>query len=83
MPKRVLKGVVVSDKGDKTIVVNVERRIMHPLYKKFITRSKRYAAHDAENRFKTGDRVSIQECAPISKSKRFAVVYDDASAQAK
>ena len=83
MPKRVLKGVVVSDKGDKTIVVNVERRIMHPLYKKFITRSKRYAAHDAENRFKTGDRVSIQECAPISKSKRFAVVYDDTSAQAK
>lgn len=83
MPKRVLKGVVVSDKGDKTIVVNVERRIMHPLYKKFITRSKRYAAHDAENRFKTGDRVSIQECAPISKSKRFAVVYNDASAQAK
>ena len=83
MPKRVLKGVVVSDKGDKTIVVNVERRIMHPLYKKFITRSKRYAAHDAENRFKSGDRVSIQECAPISKSKRFAVVYDDASAQAK
>jgi len=83
MPKRVLKGVVVSDKGDKTIVVNVERRIMHPLYKKFITRSKRYAAHDAENRFKTGDRVSIQECAPISKSKRFAVVYDDASVQAK
>jgi small subunit ribosomal protein S17 len=56
---------------------------MHPLYKKFITRSKRYAAHDAENRFKTGDRVSIQECSPISKSKRFAVVYDDASAQAK
>jgi len=83
MPKRVLKGVVVSDKGDKTIVVNVERRIMHPLYKKFITRSKRYAAHDAENRFKTGDRVSIQECSPISKSKRFAGVYDDASAQAK
>jgi small subunit ribosomal protein S17 len=83
MPKRVLKGVVVSDKGDKTIVVNVERRIMHPLYKKFITRSKRYAAHDAENRFKTGDRVSIQECSPISKSKRFAVVYDDATAQAK
>ena len=83
MPKRVLKGVVVSDKSDKTIIVNVERRIMHPLYKKFITRSKRYAAHDAENRFKTGDRVSIQECAPISKSKRYAVIYDDASAQAE
>ncbi|MGB0181945.1 MAG: 30S ribosomal protein S17 [Candidatus Puniceispirillales bacterium] len=83
MPKRVLKGVVVSDKSDKTIIVNVERRIMHPLYKKFITRSKRYAAHDAENRFKTGDRVSIQECAPISKSKRYAVIYDEASAQAE
>ncbi|MGB1919074.1 MAG: 30S ribosomal protein S17 [Candidatus Puniceispirillales bacterium] len=83
MPKRVLKGVVVSDKSDKTIIVNVERRIMHPLYKKFITRSKRYAAHDAENRFKTGDRVSIQECAPISKSKRYAVLYDEASAQAE
>ena len=83
MPKRVLKGVVVSDKSDKTIIVNVERRIMHPLYKKFITRSKRYAAHDAENRFKTGDRVSIQECAPISKSKRYAVIYDEASAKAE
>jgi len=83
MPKRILKGVVVSDKSDKTIIVNVERRIMHPLYKKFITRSKRYAAHDAENRFKTGDRVSIQECAPISKSKRYSVIYDDAAAHAK
>lgn len=83
MPKRVLKGVVVSDKSDKTIIVNVERRIMHPLYKKFITRSKRYAAHDVENRFKTGDRVSIQECAPISKSKRYAVIYEDNAVQAK
>ena len=80
MPKRILKGVVVSDKGDKTIIVNVERRIIHPLYKKFISKTKRYAAHDAENRFKTGDRVSIQECPPISKSKKYAVIYDEAAA---
>ena len=79
MPKRILQGVVVSDKGDKTIIVNVERRIMHPLYKKFISRTKRYAAHDAENRFKIGDRVRIEECPPISKSKKYAVIYDAAA----
>ena len=82
MPRRVLQGTVVSDKGDKTVVVNVQRRVMHPLYKKFITRSKRFSAHDPENRFKQGDMVSIIECAPISKNKRFAVVYDDAAAGA-
>ncbi|MDF1794798.1 MAG: 30S ribosomal protein S17 [Thalassobaculaceae bacterium] len=82
MPRRVLKGTVVSDKGDKTVVVNVQRRVMHPLYKKFITRSKRFSAHDPENRCKQGDMVSIIECAPISKNKRFAVVYDDAAAGA-
>ncbi|MGU9961602.1 MAG: 30S ribosomal protein S17 [Candidatus Puniceispirillales bacterium WSBS_2018_MAG_OTU23] len=79
MPKRILQGVVVSDKGDKTIVVKVERRIMHPLYKKFISKSKKFSAHDAENRFKIGDRVRIEECPPISKSKSFAAIYDDAS----
>jgi small subunit ribosomal protein S17 len=79
MPRRVLQGTVVSDKGDKTVVVNVQRRVMHPLYKKFITRSKRFSAHDPENRFKQGDSVRIIECAPISKNKRFAVVYDDAA----
>lgn len=79
MPRRVLQGTVVSDKGDKTVVVNVQRRVMHPLYKKFITRSKRFSAHDPENRFKQGDLVRIIECAPISKNKRFAVVYDDAA----
>jgi small subunit ribosomal protein S17 len=79
MPRRVLQGTVVSDKGDKTVVVNVQRRVMHPLYKKFITRSKRFSAHDPENRFKQGDMVRIIECAPVSKSKRFAVVYDDAA----
>ena len=79
MPKRILQGVVVSDKGDKTVVVKVERRLMHPLYKKFISKSKKFSAHDAENRFKVGDRVRIQECPPISKSKSYTVIYDDAS----
>ena len=79
MPKRILQGVVVSDKGDKTVVVKVERRLMHPLYKKFITKSKKFSAHDAENRFKIGDSVRIQECPPISKSKTYTVIYEDAS----
>ena len=76
MPKRVLQGVVVSDKADKTISVRVERRIMHPLYKKFIRRSKNYSAHDPENSRKIGDLVRIQECRPISKSKRWEVLAD-------
>jgi small subunit ribosomal protein S17 len=74
MPKRILQGVVVSDKGDKTVVVSVERRVMHPIYKKFIRRSKKYHAHDAKNQFKVGDQVRIQECRPISKLKRWEVV---------
>ncbi len=74
MPKRVLQGTVVSDKSDKTIVVRVERRFMHPLFKKTVRRSKRYQAHDEDNRCKVGDRVSIQETKPISKSKRWVVV---------
>lgn len=73
MPKRILQGTVVSDKGDKTVIVKVERRVMHPLYKKFIRRSKRYAAHDAQNRFKVGDVVRIQECRPLSRTKHFEV----------
>ena len=76
MPKRVLQGTVMSDKADKTVIVSVERRIMHPVYKKFITKSKKYAAHDAENKAKTGDIVNIRECVPISKRKSFEVVYD-------
>ena len=76
MPKRVLHGVVVSDKADKTISVRVERRIMHPLYKKFIRRSKKYSAHDPENSRKIGDLVRIQECRPISKSKRWELLVD-------
>ena len=80
MPKRVMQGTVVSDKNDKTVTVLVERRIMHPVYKKFITKSKKFSAHDAENRCKRGDTVRIRECAPISKSKSYEVVYDDAAA---
>jgi small subunit ribosomal protein S17 len=75
MPKRILIGKVTSNKADKTITVIVERRIMHPMYKKFITKSKKFAAHDSENKFKEGDTVSIRECAPISKNKRFEVIY--------
>jgi len=82
MPKRVLSGVVVSDKGDKTIVVRVDRRVMHPLYKKYIKHSKRYAAHDEDNRFKTGDQVRIEECRPISKRKRWQVVLESAGGSA-
>ncbi|MEZ5877969.1 MAG: 30S ribosomal protein S17 [Tepidamorphaceae bacterium] len=74
MPKRILQGVVVSDKMDKTVVVLVERRFTHPLLKKTVRRSKRYQAHDAENAHKVGDLVRIQECAPVSRSKRWTVV---------
>jgi small subunit ribosomal protein S17 len=82
MPKRLLQGVVVSDKADKTVVVDVERRFTHPLLKKTVRRTKKYQAHDAENRCKIGDRVTIQESRPISKTKRWVVV-DEAGASAK
>ena len=74
MPKRVLTGRVVSDKMDKTVTVLVERRVMHPLYKKFIRKSKKYAAHDDANLCKEGDVVQIEECPPISKRKAWLVV---------
>jgi small subunit ribosomal protein S17 len=77
MPRRVLQGTVVSNKTDKTVTVLVERRVMHPLYKKFIKSSKRYHAHDEENRCKTGEAVRIVECAPVSKTKRWKVVYGE------
>jgi len=80
MPRRVLQGTVVSDKGDKTVIVLVERRVMHPVYKKFIRQSKKYAAHDENNQFKSGDTVSIIECRPISKRKRWTVVTESAGA---
>ncbi|MCF8481120.1 MAG: 30S ribosomal protein S17 [Rhodospirillum sp.] len=78
MPKRIMQGVVVSDKMDKTVVVQVERRFKHPVYKKFIKRSKKFAAHDEANQFKVGDLVRIQECAPISRRKTWTVVLDNA-----
>ena len=74
MPKRIMQGVVVSDKMDRTVVVNVERKFPHPLYKKYIKRSKRYHAHDENNTHKVGDTVSIQECRPLSKNKKWEVV---------
>jgi len=76
MPKRVLQGTVVSDKNDKTVVVSVERRFMHPVYKKFILRTKKYHAHDEDNRCKLGETVRIEECAPISKNKRWRVLVE-------
>ena len=82
MPKRIMQGTVVSDKMDKTIVVSVERRIMHPLYKKFIKKSKKFHAHDAENQYKIGDTVRIQECRPISKNKSWKLVENMSSAAA-
>ena len=74
MPKRILQGTVVSDKNDKTVVVEVERRYTHPLYKKVVRRSKKYHAHDESNAAKVGDRVRIQETAPISRNKRWMVI---------
>lgn len=74
MPKRIMQGVVVSDNMDKTIVVNVERKFKHKLYKKYIRRTKKYHAHDEENSCKTGDKVTIRECRPLSKLKRWEVV---------
>ena len=74
MPKRVLTGTVVSDKGEKTVVVRVERRVKHPLYGKIIKLSKKYHAHDAANEFRAGEIVRIEECAPISKLKTWTVI---------
>jgi small subunit ribosomal protein S17 len=74
MPKRVLTGLIVSDKGDKTVVVNVERKVKHPLYGKIIRRSKKYHAHDEANEYKQGETVRIEETAPISKLKTWKVV---------
>lgn len=78
MPKRILQGTVVSDKADKTVTVLVERRVRHPLFKKTIRRSKKYAAHDETNSCKVGDKVRIVETRPISKSKCWMVLEDAA-----
>lgn len=74
MPKRILQGTVVSDKNDKTVVVRVTRRFAHPVLGKIVRRSKKYKAHDEQNQFKVGEKISIEECAPISKDKRWTVV---------
>ena len=74
MPKRVLEGVVVSDKGNKTVTVLVERRFTHPLFKKTVRRSKKYHAHDEENACKVGDQVRIEESRPLSKTKSWIVL---------
>ena len=74
MPRRVLQGTVVSDAADKTVVVSVQRRVSHPVYKKFITRSKKYMAHDEANAAKKGDVVQIRECRPLSKRKTWEIV---------
>jgi small subunit ribosomal protein S17 len=74
MPKRILQGEAVRDARDKTVIVRVERRVMHPVYKKFIMRSKNYAAHDEHNLVKTGQTVRIEESRPISKRKRWIVL---------
>jgi small subunit ribosomal protein S17 len=76
MPKRILQGVVVSDKNAKTVVVEVERRFTHPLLGKTVRRSKRYHAHDEKGAFKSGQTVRIQECRPMSKMKRWEVLYE-------
>jgi small subunit ribosomal protein S17 len=83
MPKRVLTGTVVSEKGDKTVVVRVERRVKHPLYGKIIKLSKKYHAHDAANEFHAGEIVRIEECAPISKLKTWKVVDRIGAAKAQ
>ena len=82
MPKRILQGVVVSDKNDKTIVVKVERRLTHPVLKKTVRLSKKYHAHDEKNEAKTGEVVRIQETRPISKQKRWVLMDKNAAGQA-
>ena len=76
MPKKILSGVVVSDKPNKTITVLVERKYQHPLFKKVVKSKKKYSAHDEENRFKIGDKVSIVESKPYSKNKKFEVLQE-------
>ena len=83
MPKRILEGVVVSDKGDKTVVVKVERTYMHPVMKKIVRRSKKYHAHDEANACKSGQIIRIIECAPKSKLKTWEVLPKAAQASAQ
>ena len=83
MPRRVLEGKVVSDKCDKTVTVVVERRVRDPLYGKIIRRSAKYAAHDETNTWKVGDEVSIEECRPLSKSKKWRVISGKATGESQ
>jgi small subunit ribosomal protein S17 len=76
MPRRILEGQVVSNKASKTITVLVERKYRHPVYKKYIKRTDKYAAHDELGHYQVGDKVKIIECRPISKTKRWTVVTD-------
>ena len=76
MPKKILKGIVVSDKPNKSITVVVERKYQHPVLKKVIKSKKKYNVHDEENKYKNGDKVSIIECRPYSKTKKFEVIGD-------
>ena len=76
MPKKILNGIVVSDKPNKTITVVVERKYQHPVLKKVIRKKKKYNAHDEKNKYKNGDKVLIRECKPYSKSKKFEVIGD-------
>ena len=76
MPKKILTGIVVSDKPNKTITVVVERKYQHPVLKKVIKSKKKYSVHDANNKYKNGDKVSIIECRPYSKTKKFEVLGD-------
>lgn len=80
MPKRIMQGVVVSAKNDKTVVVRVERRFTHPLLKKVVRRTKKFHAHDETNQFREGDLVRIQESAPVSKKKKWTVLGGDQAA---
>lgn len=77
MPRRILKGIVVSDKCDKTVTVQVVNRVLHPIYKKYIKKRRKYAAHDENNHFKVGDEVKIIESRPISKTKKWVVVQKE------
>ncbi|KKL87104.1 hypothetical protein LCGC14_1938030 [marine sediment metagenome] len=78
MPKRILQGTVTSAANEQTVTVSVERRFTHPVLKKTIRKSKKYRAHDPQNTFKAGDKVRIQECAPVSKTKRWEVLATEA-----
>jgi small subunit ribosomal protein S17 len=77
MPRRVLQGTIVSDKQDKTVTVVIERQVMHPVYLKFIKKTKKFAAHDPENKCKVGEKVKIRECRPLSKNKCWEVLFED------